>query len=437
MEIYTVQPGDTIFSIANKYGVSVDRIVYENGLDYTYGLAIGQAILITNPSQTHTVKEGDTLEGIINEYGITLMQMLRNNSFLYDRNFIYPGESLVIRYPTQGHLVTNGYSFAFIKKDTLIRTLPYLSYLSVFNYGANDKGDVFTFGDDTEIIQLAKEYGTAPLMMISALSQKGEVNLDFLYKILLNEEFNTLIINNIIKVMHEKGFYGVNILISDMNTTNQEFYIRLLEKEANLFKKEGYYFTITLNPHIEDINEQISFEQLDYHMISQLVNDISFLQYSWGTNPGPPSPISSAFLLKNFIGYVAKLMPPDRITLGKALLGYDWELPYRPDKSLAYSLSIDSAIALARDFGAAIQFDEVSQTPYFKYNLSYIGPPIEHIVWFVDVRSISALMKLIDEYKLEGSGIWNVTIFYQPMYTLINSQYEIQKVISDNFQNSV
>lgn len=99
MEIYIVKHGDNIESIANKYGITVERLITDNGLINPQSLVIGQALVILKPKITYTVMSGDTLESIANINHISLMQLIRNNPFLYDREFIYPGEGLVIQYP--------------------------------------------------------------------------------------------------------------------------------------------------------------------------------------------------------------------------------------------------------------------------------------------------------------------------------------------------
>lgn len=121
MEIYVVQQGDTIYSIADKYGVTVDKLAQANGLVAPYNLVIGQAIVIAFPKQSYTVQQGDTLQSIADAYDVSMMQLLRNNPFLFDREYIYPGETLVISYNTNGSMTTNGFAYPYIKQDTLLK----------------------------------------------------------------------------------------------------------------------------------------------------------------------------------------------------------------------------------------------------------------------------------------------------------------------------
>lgn len=437
MDIYVVQPGDTIYSIAEKYGVSIYKLVQENGLINPFNIVTGQTIVITYPSQIHTVQEGDTVTSIANEYGITLMQLLRNNAFLDDRTYLFPGETIIISYDTNGTVMTNGYAYPYINLDALRKTLRYLTYVSVFNYRVTKEGEIVAYGGDAEIIQLAKYYGVAPLLMISTLTPKGEAIPEIIYEILLNEDFQDRLLNNIIDIIKSSGYLGINVLFSNLNETTQNLYINYLIKVSDRFKSEGLLLFITINPNIKYVDNEITFEQIDYSNISQMVDGIIFLQYEWGVNYNPPSPVSSISLLRNFINYVVGTTSPDSIIIGMPLIGYDWELPYIPNSSFAHSLTIDSAIALAGDVGVPIQFDETSQTPFFQYYTSFVGAPIEHIVWFIDARSINALDELIIEYDLSGSGVWNIMIYNQQLWTIINSRFEIIKVLPDNLNSMV
>ncbi|MDD3174293.1 MAG: hypothetical protein PHF63_11680, partial [Herbinix sp.] len=96
----------------------------------------------------------------------------------------------------------------------------------------------------------------------------------------------------------------------------------------------------------------------------------------------------------------------------------------------ANSLTINSAITLADEVGATIHFDEVSQTSYFRYIDNKGKYPHPHIVWFIDARSIDAIMKLAKEYGLHGTGIWNIMIYFPQMWLLVNSQYEIETILT-------
>ncbi len=432
MEIYVVQPGDTIEYIAEKYNVSTARLIQDNGLDNPTSLVPGQTIVIFFPTKTYTVQEGDSLYSIATEFNITIMQLIRNNPDLYNRDYIYPGEVLIISYDIEYDITTNGFAYYFINRDTLKKTLPYLTFLSIFNYRATNDGRINSYGDDSDIINLAKLYKTIPLLMISTLSILGEANTELVYEILLNDDIGNNLIKNTLQTVQSKGFKGVNVLISSINSTNQGYYVKFLSRLSDALKKENYILVVTINPNITQVGDSVFFERLDYNSIGRIVYQLVFTQYVWGQNKQPPGPVSSTFLLRSFLEYIQATVTSNNISLGTPLIGYDWTLPYVPGKSVANAMTVNSTITLANDTESSIQFDDASQTPYFTYYSSYNVLPEEHIVWFIDARSIRSLYDLIIEFNFVGSGIWNINHYDQQLWSMINAKFVIIKIMSDH-----
>jgi len=88
MEIHVVQPGETIISIAAKYGLSPERIIQDNELSEPNNLVVGQTIVILYPKTTYTVKEGDTLDSIAIANKVSKIQILRNNPSLSEGDLL-------------------------------------------------------------------------------------------------------------------------------------------------------------------------------------------------------------------------------------------------------------------------------------------------------------------------------------------------------------
>ena len=158
MIIHIVQQGDTLQKIATYYGTSVQILVQDNGLINPDSLVIGQCIVIAIPEITYIVQDGDTLENIAYSHNVTLMQLFQNNPFLSDREYIFPGDRIVVSYNKTGKLSTHGNAVPYINRETYRKTLPYLTYISVVNYTATDTGDIVSYYDDEEFIQIAKDY---------------------------------------------------------------------------------------------------------------------------------------------------------------------------------------------------------------------------------------------------------------------------------------
>ena len=126
MTIYTVQPGDTVQSISQKFEVPQAQIIAANELENPSQLSVGQSLVIQFPEQTYTVEEGDTLEWVARGFNTTVDALQRNNPQLAGRETIYPGQTLVISYgqPPLGEISVTGFAYTYISDEVMIRTLP-------------------------------------------------------------------------------------------------------------------------------------------------------------------------------------------------------------------------------------------------------------------------------------------------------------------------
>ena len=76
---YTVADGESMESIANKYGISTDDIRWSNGLKTT-DVSAGTVLYIPSTSGiVYTVKSGDTVESIADKYGSNVEEIIALN----------------------------------------------------------------------------------------------------------------------------------------------------------------------------------------------------------------------------------------------------------------------------------------------------------------------------------------------------------------------
>lgn len=121
-ESYTVQPGDNLYRIALRYGLTVNELAAANGISNPNWLYTGQVLVIpagegeigtaeetagdgTSPqvdateAMEHVVQAGETLAQIGRRYGVTVAALVRANRIV-SPNLIYPGQRLQVPSPT-------------------------------------------------------------------------------------------------------------------------------------------------------------------------------------------------------------------------------------------------------------------------------------------------------------------------------------------------
>ena len=123
--------------------------------------------------------------------------------------------------------------------------------------------------------------------------------------------------------------------------------------------------------------------------------------------------------VRRVVDYAVSRIDPAKIDLGIPNYGYDWPLPYERGVTRARTLGNVEAVELASATGSQIQFDPVAQSPYFRYERE----GVEHVVWFEDVRSMTARFRLIAEYGLRGAGYWNLMRPFRANWLLWNHTF--------------
>jgi spore germination protein len=276
---------------------------------------------------------------------------------------------------------------------------------------------------DQELINTAREYGVAPIMLISTLTNTGTTDMGAAHSILTNIDTQEQLINRVLENLKAKNYYGLNIDMQNILQEDRRPFINFITNISSRVKQEGYPIFITLTPKTFVTEDGIMYRGPEYATLSQLTDITMLLSYNWGQadSPQPALPIAD---VRALLDYSVTQIPPEKINIGIPTIGYIWQLPFIAGSSVANAITHDSALILADKVGASIQHDAASEAPYF----SYINVR-EYIVWFRDVRSIAALLGLVVEYGLEGIGTWNIMQFSSGMWVMINALFEIKKVL--------
>lgn len=122
LTVHVVQRGENLSDIALKYNLSAAQIIKANGITDTSGLAVGQRLLIPlqttarRQSLTHTVVSGETLSSIAQAYGKTLEELSSLNN-LVNSYQIFVGQELLIVPGEAGGLLASGRSDADVNSQ--------------------------------------------------------------------------------------------------------------------------------------------------------------------------------------------------------------------------------------------------------------------------------------------------------------------------------
>lgn len=426
MEIHIVRAGETLYGIAGQYQADPAILQELNGLPSDGALAVGQTLVIRHVDTFHTVQPGQTLTGVTGLYGVSLRQLYRNNFSLGGRSAIQPGQRLVIAYrdPPAWAAHTNGYAYPFISRELLSAQLPYMSFLTPFTYGIDASGSLLPLNDEM-LLEEARRLGTAPLMHLSTLTELDTFSSERAVMVLTDLDLQESLIQQILETIEGKGYRGLDVDFEYIPAAQREAYAAFIRRLRERLTPMGLPVIVALAPKTSAQQPGLLYEAHDYALLGAAADFVLLMTYEWGYTAGPPMAVAPLPNVRQVLDYAVTEIPREKIYLGIPNYGYDWPLPFVQGQTRARSLSNQEAVEMAVRYGVEIQFDETAQSPWFNYTAPD-GTP--HVVWFEDARSMSAKLRLIEEYGLYGAGYWNLMRPYPQGWAVLNALYEIRNV---------
>lgn len=426
MTVYVVKQGDSIYSIAKANKVTPESIISSNGLVNPSQLVIGQTLVIPTTSQSYTVKSGDTIFSIARQFGVSQNAIFGANPNIGPDGRLIPGQVIVIPGAEQklGTIEVNGYIFPGSDESVVRSALTSLTYLSIFSYQVNANGSLNSI-DDEKWIRLARQNRVAPVMVITNIRSSGGFSSDIAHAIFTSDSIQQTLINNVVNLMRQKNYYGLNIDFEYIFPEDRQNYNEFLRKITDRMHALGYIVLTAVAPKISAQQPGLLYEAHDYPAHGATVDRVILMTYEWGYLAGPPQAVAPLNEVRRVLDYAVTAIPRNKILMGVPNYGYDWTLPYRRG-TLASTFSNIEAVNRAFRNKAEIKFDATAQSPFYNY---YDAQRRQHIVWFEDARSIRAKLLLVNEYKLAGISYWTIERPFPQNLLVLNSMYDIKKVI--------
>ncbi len=425
MFIHIVSETDTIGTIATKYNVPEFIVRILNNLEDGSRAAVGQALLILQPLSYHTVSRGETLYSVARLYGTTLNELFRNNPQLNGETTLYPGQTLIIEFEKMRirEMDVNGYAYPYVNMTLLRTQLPYINYMTPFTYGITEDGELVDL-NDAELIRAALDYGVLPLMHLSTLTKEGNFSNELASIVLNDPEIQDKLIDSVIGTMRQKGYRGLDVDFEFVYAEDSLLYAEFIGNLRTRLNPLGYEVIAALAPKTSDEQRGLLYQGHRYAEVGDAANAVLLMTYEWGYTYGPPLAVAPINNVRQVVDYALTRIDADKIFLGIPNYGYDWTLPYVKGESRAASISNVEAVQLAVKYDVPIEYDEVSQSPRFRYTDE---EGREHEVWFEDVRSIQKKFELIEEKQLRGAGYWNLMRPFQQNWSLLNYMFEVKQ----------
>jgi spore germination protein len=424
MAIHVVRSGETLWAISNFYGVSISSIVRDNGLMSIDLIVPGLALYIPENRTSlyqrfYQIKAGDRLWMLARRFQTSVEKILLANSGI-DPYQLRVGQMLNIPSPIKLPLTTLGFIEPYNPEAFLAnfeQIANELTYIAVAAFSITEEGYAYVLLRDQEIVVRSKQLNVSPLLMIRNF-RDGEFSPEIIGNILENPLYRNHLVTSLVNLVRTRGYEGVSIDFEFVPPEKRnEFIVFLRDLKRAL---GGLLLHINVHAKSADLPTNPIVGAYDYREIGLIADIVAVMTIDYGYPTGPPDPISPIWWVEEVLQYALTHISPNKLQMALALYGYD----KRVSTNQTQALSVQGAQNQAIMKGSPIQYDEVSQSPWYQY---WKGTD-QQIVWFEDIRSYNEKYILMDQYQLLGTTFWQLSLPAPQNWAFLRGNIAVRKL---------
>jgi spore germination protein YaaH len=297
-----------------------------------------------------------------------------------------------------------------------------------------------TSQDDQTLKQLARARGVA--VFPSLLTTTRWLN----HQLLTDEAAAANAVDQIASYVTEEDYEGFDLDLENVDPADRAPYSAFVARLADALHARGKWLALALPAKASDLTTGWA-GAYDYAALGGLADLVTIMTYDEHGAWGAPGPVASYPWVDRVIAFTTSQIPPDKVLVGLAFYGYDWNTTTGAVKSLSYAQAARSAAY----HGVPISLDPSTKSATFRYQAlvgdvppapprspkpnntitsrtpppcGVVGPPptptptprptsppgtVEsHEVWLEESASAAARLTIADRYGAGGVAAWRV-----------------------------
>ncbi|HEX2173336.1 MAG TPA: glycosyl hydrolase family 18 protein [Dehalococcoidia bacterium] len=270
-----------------------------------------------------------------------------------------------------------------------------LDYVSPFYFSVDGQGNI-TGAPDAKADQFLRTKG----IKILPTFKNGAEHAAF-RPVLQDPVVRRRSIERIVQIVEENGYDGVNIDYEALSGEDRDALTAYHAELGAELRPRNKMITTAVGPKTSDSTSGWS-GAYDYAALARYNDLIFIMAYAYrvptSATAGSVGPVA---WIDRVASYAVTRVPPEKLILGLAWYGYDWNLT---DRSLTRSVRHADAVATANRLGAAIDYDTQEEVAYFRYQ----DGDHQREVWFEDARSLAVKTQVAARYGIAGIGGWRL-----------------------------
>jgi spore germination protein YaaH len=305
--------------------------------------------------------------------------------------------------------------------------------------------------DDQTLKQFARSRGLK--VVPSLVTFSGWLN----HRILTDEEISMRVVDEIVEYVVGEGYDGFDLDLEGVWPEDRPPYTAFSARLAAALHDRGKLLTAAIPAKTFDATTGWG-GAFDYAGVAPYADLFTVMAYEYHGAWGEPGAIAPYDWVRQVAAFATSQIPPEKVLLGLALYGYDWNTTSGGGRYLGSP----EAAALSERYGAALMLDPETRSETMRYGAlggdapprvpapptpqheitrrqpppcpTAEPPPVttptprptpppdamqEHEVWLEGTASAAARLPLVDQYQTGGVGMWRLGQEDGSLWTLL------------------
>jgi poly-beta-1,6 N-acetyl-D-glucosamine synthase len=290
------------------------------------------------------------------------------------------------------YVTWNGQSFASLQRNINKLNLVIPEWLFI-----NPTADTVYSAIDSRGLAVMKNAGVNIMPMLSNFYDKDKkFHGESIHRILNNPSKRERLINDVIRIIKQNGFTGINVDLEELQEKSDEAFVAFQKELYEKMHAARLLVTQDVIPFNEDYNYAALGKYNDFLFV------MAYDEYSAGSKPGP---IAEQKWIEAAVDEATKKLPANKIILGVAAYGYDWPKEDSINANDVAVLTYQDALSLAKEQQARIDYDNDTYNLHFSY---YDEDDIVHEAYFTDAGTTFNAMRFATETEIAGVALWRL-----------------------------
>jgi len=292
--------------------------------------------------------------------------------------------------------------------------------------------------DDHTLIQFAHAHGLRVLP--SLLTSSATLN----HRLLTDDAVSAQAVEQILGYVDAEGYDGFDLDLENVRPEDRAAYVTFAAKLGTALHERGKVLAMAVPAKFSDAASPW-WGGYDYAGLGEQADLVTIMAYEYRGSWSGPGSVAPIGWVDSVMAFAASQIPPEKLLLGLAVYGFDWNTTSGGARALSYV----QAAALADHHQVAITVDRETQSATYRYQAlpadvlprreaaplqheivvrepppcpETIPPPPtptprpvpapdavqQHEVWFEESTGATARLAQVDRYGLGGVASWRL-----------------------------